>query len=163
MHDQGTARIPLRARDGSVRAYAIVDGADADFAHQWRWHLADGYAVRNGRTVDGTRFKIYLHRELLGLSYRDRREGDHRDRNPLNNSRANLRVTSHAGNRQNVDAYRGAASKYRGVSWHKGTRRWQARVQVNGMSRFVGRFSNELDAAEAARAARLELMPLSTD
>jgi hypothetical protein len=31
------AEIPLRAADGSVRAYAIVDDADVDFLDQWRW------------------------------------------------------------------------------------------------------------------------------
>ena len=37
--------IPLRARDGGVRAFAIVDAADADFVDQWRWRLnANGYA-----------------------------------------------------------------------------------------------------------------------
>lgn len=37
MHDQDTVRIPLRARDGSIRAYALVDAADAEWLSQWTW------------------------------------------------------------------------------------------------------------------------------
>src|SRR4051794_37235481 len=39
-------RVPLRARDGSVRAWALLDEQDAHLAEQ-RWCLdGDGYAVR---------------------------------------------------------------------------------------------------------------------
>lgn len=62
----GVAHIPLSARDGSIRAYAIVDATDAHWINQWRWHLDKGYARRN-EWRDGKCIAILLHRELLGL------------------------------------------------------------------------------------------------
>jgi hypothetical protein len=33
------AEIPLRARDGSVKAWALIDAADAAWLNQWRWSM----------------------------------------------------------------------------------------------------------------------------
>ena len=41
----------------------------------------------------------------------------------------------------------GAKSKYRGVSWLAPKKAWQARIQINGKTKFLGQFKVELDAA----------------
>lgn len=41
-------------------------------------------------------------------------------------------------------------SKYRGVSWHRGKRKWQAQIKAgDGKNTHLGRFDNEDDAARA--------------
>jgi len=159
----GAVSIPLRARDGSIRAYVIVDEADVDFVTQWRWSLCQqtGYAVR-GTEVGGHQRRIYLHRELLGLKHGDERQGDHIDRNYLNCRRENLRDVPHAGNLQNVRS-RGGSSAHRGVSWSKQHQKWRAQVQVDGKNRHIGLFADELEASNAARSARERLMPFAVD
>jgi hypothetical protein len=164
MQSDDTVRIPLRARDGSVRAYALVDAADADWVNQWRWSLSSkGYVCRGTRTrAEGRQHVIRLHRELLGLPrVDDGRVGDHINRNKLDNRRSNLRILPKTGNPQNVPSYRGSYSPHRGVTFHDG--KWRARVQVGRKSVFVGHFDTEDAAAEAAQRARAQYLPWSTD
>lgn len=154
----GTARIPLRTRSGDIRAHALIDAADAEWAAQWRWCLdSDGYAVRS--TGHGP--LIRLHRELLGLTGDASVDVDHIDRTPLNNRRSNLRVLPRGGNAQNRKARTGASSSHRGVGWNRGA--WQATIWSGGRLHYLGRFASEEDAAEAARAARARLMPYATN
>lgn len=156
--------IPLRARDGSVRVYAIVDAADADFVNQWRWSLSsEGYAYRNGAEIGGRRRQYKLHRELLGLAYGDGFDGDHIDLDRLNNRRNNLRVLPKGANQQNHSSHQGSSSLYRGVSWHKASASWTARVKVAGKNYHLGCFTNEHEAARASSEARARLMPYSSD
>jgi hypothetical protein len=160
----GTARIPLRARDGSVRAYAVVDAADVAFANQWTWRLdGDGYAKRGERT--GAVYEhIFLHRELLGLPrVHDGREGDHIDRDRLNDRRGNLRVVARAVQVQNQSGHRGASSRHRGVTWDKSRSKWQANVKSDGRLIHLGRFVTEEEAAQAAQVARRRLLPFAVD
>lgn len=158
-----TALIPLLTRSGIVRAHVVVDAADAEWASQWRWHLdKDGYAVREER-VKGERRRILLHRALLGLSSGDAREGDHMDRVRLNCRRGNLRPVPKFGNLQNVSAQIGSSSVYRGVSWDKARCVWVAQVSTGRKNHVVGAFSDELEAAEAARDGRQRLLPYAVD
>jgi hypothetical protein len=167
MCSDDTVRIPLRAKDGSVRAYALVDAADAEFVGRWTWRLdAQGYAGRGervgGRT--GPYTHIFLHRELLGLPRGDQAIiTDHINRDRLDNRRANLRALLKASNPQNVPSYRGASSQYRGVSWMKRNRKWIAYVQIEGKQHYLGLFVSEDEAASAAKAARVRLLPYATD
>lgn len=165
---EGAVLIPLRGRDRkTVRAYAIVDVADAEWVNQWRWHLAGGgYATRSEYVGGGHHAKIQnfqLHRELLGLKRGDPMEGDHINRDRLDCRRLNLRVLTRDANAQNRPSARGSSSSYRGVSWHKGNRKWSARVSVDGKDRHLGDFDSETEAATVARNARLRLMPSAVD
>jgi hypothetical protein len=163
LSDDGlTARIPLRNHAGDLVGYAIVDAVDAEWAGQWCWSLdSKGYAIRAIGPRDN-QHKIRLHRELLGLVHGDGIEGDHINRNRLDDRRSNLRSIPKAGNRQNVSA-RGGSSPFRGVSWNKRLRKWTAHVRVNGKRINLGCFIDEAAAAEAARLARLRLLPYSVD
>lgn len=153
--DDGTVRIVLRNRAGAIRAYALVDAADAEFVGQWSWYLGNrGYAVR----AEGTRL-VLLHRQLLGLTPGDGYEGDHINRDRLDDRRSNLRVLDHQTNPQNQSRKHGSSSRFRGVSWDKEQRKWSANITVQGKRKRLGRFRDELDAARVARAARLEAFP----
>lgn len=148
--------IPLRARDGSIRAYALVDDADLEWA-AWLWRLtSSGYA----RRCEGGRY-LYLHRELLGLSPGDGLEGDHRNGDRLDNRRSNLRAVTRAQNSQNIRRAP-ASSSHRGVSWNKAKGRWRAYVRLGGKLHHLGYFASEEDAAAGAAASRAEHMPYAT-
>jgi hypothetical protein len=160
---EDAASIPLKRGNGVVVAYTLIDAADLAWASQWEWRLdSHGYANRCQR-IDGHRTTIRLHRELLGLERGDPREGDHIDRNPLNNRRTNLRVLSKAGNRQNRSSDKNASSRFRGVCWHRTNRKWAASVRHDGRLVHLGYFSDEVLAGEAARQGRLKLMPNAVD
>src|SRR4051812_35355099 len=95
-------RIPLCRRDGTIRAWAVVDDVDYDEVAAHRWHLsASGYAVRNVRTAEGRFRTVAMARWLCRLDAGDGRHVDHRNRDRLDNRRCNLRVVTPAHNRAN--------------------------------------------------------------
>lgn len=162
MRNQDTVRIPLRARDGSVRAYAVVDAADAEWVNRWRWSIDNGYAAAR-HWVDRKGKKVYLHRMLMGLVRGDGKEVDHRDRNRLNCTRSNLRVTTRTGNRQNRGSLSGSSSSYRGVSWLTRERKWFAFVKTGGVMHRGGYFDSEQQAGLVARFIRAQMLPNAAD
>lgn len=148
-----SVRIPLVNRKGEVVAYALVDDAD-DTLTQWRWRMSEGYAVR---TL--ARGKVYMHRQLLGIAPGDPIMADHRNRDRLDNRRANLRRATRAQQQQNLTSW--GASRFRGVCRHADGERWRAEVRIGGKRYYLGAFDSETEAAEAADALRLELMPFA--
>jgi hypothetical protein len=159
-----TALIPLRARDGSIRAHALIDAADVPLVEPWSWSLTSaGYAAR-GITVDGRVRQIMLHRQILGLRSGDELDGDHINRDRLDCRRENLRVLPHAGRPNSQNMTRPPkTSAYRGVSWAAKRGQWVAQVRADGRVIHLGYFGDEHDASEAARAARRRFMPYAVD
>jgi hypothetical protein len=75
---------------------------------------------------------------------------DHKDRNKLNNNIENLRELSDSENKRNSNKKKiECTSKYKGVSWSKRQRKWEARLKVSGKHLFLGYFNNEDDAGQA--------------
>ena len=152
--------IPLRARDGSIRAYAYVDAGHPAAALAW-YLTSEGYAARTDRSAP-TRVQ-YLHRLVLGLDTGDPRHCDHRDGDRLNCRRSNLRATDIRTNPQNQPANRGSSSRYRGVGWHKATGTWKARCTIAGREHHLGYFHDEEAAARAVSAFRSEHLPFANE
>ncbi len=145
---------------------ALVDEQDYERISAYRWLVsANGYAVR-ACFIAGKRVFLLMHREVLGLpnaSQANNRKGnvvqvDHIDGNKLNNVRANLRPctpSQNQGNRKKVVRVDGAIT-----SCYKGVRRsepgkWVARILVDGRTRHLGTFVDEIAAAKAYDAAAL--------
>jgi hypothetical protein len=148
-------QLELRARDGSVRALALVDDDVFVEVSGVRWHLhGEGYACRNVGVAGRT---LLLHRVILGLEHGDPRQGDHKNRDRLDCQRANLRILPPGGNSQNTGARTWGRSRFRGVSPHKQSGRWQATVHGH----HVGLFDDELAAAVAAEGRRREVYPFA--
>jgi hypothetical protein len=158
----GVGMIPLRARDGSVRAWTVVDLADHASLSSMRWFLdAHGYAAHT--TPRPNHRGVLLHRFLLGLDVGDGRYGDHKNRIRLDNRRENLRVVTRRQNNQNTSSQRGVTSAHRGVSWDKNLSKWTARAGLDGKCWYLGVFADELEAAEVAAGFRRRWMPYSME
>ena len=157
-----SVQIPLRARDGSVKAYVTVDKEDAEWLNQWRWCLNGfGYARRNQKRKGQPQRAVYLHRELFGLKSGDKTEVDHVDRDRLNCRRSNLRLVPRAGNMQNLPSRKGSSSQYLGVIFRarKKTNQWEAYIGIDKKYKHLGSFPTEKKAANAASEARKKFMP----
>lgn len=79
---------------------------------------------------------------------------DHKDRNPRNNGIANLRDVTQKENSENSRVCTSNTSRYKGVSWSVGARRWQARIQHYGKQIYLGLFNTAEEASAAYLAAR---------
>lgn len=74
---------------------------------------------------------------------------DHINGNGLDNRRENLRIITNKENIRCQRINRNNTSGYRGVSWHKGKQRWEARIRVNGKRLNLGRYKTAEEAAYA--------------
>lgn len=126
----------------------LVDDEDYDFLNQWKWHALKSrdtfYAARGVYSKHGI-IQIRMHRLLLNAPAD--MEVDHRDGNGLNNTRRNIRLCTAQANRCNERKRANKTSQYKGVSWHKKDRRWHARIQLNGILKYLGGFHTQEEAA----------------
>ena len=75
---------------------------------------------------------------------------DHRYHDGLDNRKANLRIATIAQNNYNsLKGFYKGASKYRGVSYDKKTKKWRAIIYFENKKIHLGMFENEKDAARA--------------
>ena len=83
---------------------------------------------------------------------------DHADQNWLNNNAWNLRLDTDGSLQQiNKPTRRDNASGVVGVSWHKATKKWRARVHLNGELKYLGYFTCKVEAARVVRDKWIEL------
>ena len=164
--DENVTRIPLCRKDGTVRAYALIDAADAELVlANGPWHLAGGYAKHNdmiGKRPNRRTIITPMQRLIVGLEHGNPLIADHINRDRLDNRRSNLRVVTGAINAQNASARHGT-SQYRGVLWHPNIQKWLAYAHVDKKRFVLGWYTAELEAAAAARNFRLANMPGAID
>ena len=80
---------------------------------------------------------------------------DHINGNSLDNRFENLRLATNADNNKNKKKHKNNKSGYKGVSWHKRIKKWQAEIQVNNKQIPLGYYTNKFYAALVyARAAK---------
>lgn len=111
---------------------AIVDDEDHERVSQFNWHAfvgASGYvAAQRSDYAGGKKKTVRLARFIMGVD--NGTYVDHRDGDPLNNRRGNLRPSSKAGNARAFQRKRsGTVSRFRGVSFTGG--KWRGKVVVS--------------------------------
>jgi hypothetical protein len=129
----------------------IVDDEDYDFLMQWKWHVCkshSNYAMRNSTYKRGKkRHHIMMHRVIMKT--RKGMETDHENGNGLDNRRANLKNVTKSINQQTRHANKKSTSIYKGVCWHKLTKKWSASIQIDNKKRHLGLFDSPIEAATA--------------
>jgi hypothetical protein len=142
--------IPLTGKRGAGR-FVKVSEQDYPLLSTFKWFLTPagtGYAGRTQR-LSGRNQMVLMHRMILGLKAGDGKHCDHINGDTLDNCRGNLREVSHSQNMQNRSLNRNNRSGVKGVSWDTQKRKWRATIQVEGKTRYLGRFD---DLDEAGRA-----------
>lgn len=137
----------------------IVDDCDGDLSEDG-WYAFQSrhaetlthYAAVQGPSPGGRRVVIFLHRiileRVLGRKLAHGEFVDHISLNTLDNRRCNLRVATNQQNQRNKrKAATQKTSRYKGVTWHKHTQKWQARISVNKKNQYLGIFETEEEAA----------------
>ena len=139
--------------------YAIVDSDDFWRLNRHKWLALKGqstfYATRT--IYPGKKRKpkvISMHREIIKAG--DEYCCDHINHKGLDNRKANLRLASRCQNAWNRRKPRNnSLSRYKGIAFNSCQKKWLVRIQVTGISKYLGSFDDEIEAAktydEAAR------------
>jgi len=132
---------------------ALVDDADYDWVNQKPWHAQINhcgifYAVSSYR-------KEKMHRVIMGLQKDDKRQVDHINHDGLDNRRCNLRICTNAQNCMN-GKHKGGSSKYKGVTYHSKSGKWQAQIEINNKHIRLGSHNTENEAATAYNNAAIK-------
>jgi hypothetical protein len=134
--------------------YTFVDDEDFDRVKRYKWHIAGpGYVARSYRE-NGKPKTEYLHHFIFGLKI----ELDHKNGNPLDNQKNNLRPASDAQNQANTlkPHRKSKYSRFHGVTMDKRRkiRKWLAFI---GHERtYLGNFESKEAAARAYDKARIK-------
>ena len=78
---------------------------------------------------------------------------DHINNNKLDNRSCNLQLITQRENSSKDNFRRKTYSKYIGVCWRKDTQKWIANIRINGKTKHLGYFTDELEAAKAYKSA----------
>ncbi len=138
---EGAKLIPL-----TQGQFAIVDADDYEELSRYKWHVNKG-----GRTYYARSQKkgkdIKMHRLIMGAP-----KGlfvDHINHNGLDNRKQNMRLCTRLENIRNQLPRRGGSSQYKGVGWHKKTKKFVARITYKGKRTSLGYYDDEIEAAKA--------------
>lgn len=127
--------------------FAKVSNEDFDHLSKINWYM-DNECYAGGR-VSPRSMHVYIFCVLMGNPAPTRfvTVVDHENRDTLDNRRTNLRIATHSQNTINSKLVAGKTSKFRRVSWHKESSRWEAYVTINRQQIRIGSFKDELEAA----------------
>ena len=117
---------------------------------KWHVHVTGDGAFKYARSkTKKSNYKkwVYLHRVVTRAPID--KIVDHINHDTLDNRSGNLRLVTISENQQNR---RGAtrhnkSTGIRGVSWHKATRKWRVQVGINGVTHYIGCYS-DIEVAE---------------
>lgn len=122
---------------------AIVDDDEYEMLCVYKWHKAGkGYVQTYTRMPwsEGKLVSVKMHRMILGLKRGDGNVVDHINGDPLDNRRSNLRICTYEHNAWNSKKKSTNKSGFKGVSFRKETRKYEAHICVKGKNLYLGSF-----------------------
>lgn len=141
---------------GKKEWFTKIDEEDLEEASRFKWHIIKGsttnYAARHAKRLDGTFGNQRLHNWLTDLA-----RVDHINHDGLDNRRSNLREVTQSQNLMNSRLQRGGTSQYKGVSWHSARQKWIVFIMTDGVSNYLGYYTDETKAAQVYDAAAKDL------
>jgi hypothetical protein len=138
-----------------IAGYAIIDVGDLEKCKPYKWRISAKYVLgskgaRNSNTL--------LHHLVCGTKHvRGVLYIDHRNSNPLDNRRDNLRPCTNSENACNRGKASNNVSGYKGVHWRARPKRWEAEIGHKRIKYRLGMFKTKEEAALAYNKKALEL------
>lgn len=112
--------------------------------------------------VDGVIYYSHRLAWLYMFGYFPITDLDHINRIRSDNRIVNLREVTRAENNQNSGMSKNNSTGYPGISFHKATGKYQARIGILGKSKYLGVFEDIEDAVIAQVAAKTKYHPIFT-
>lgn len=147
----------------------LVSEEDYAFLNQWRWQEQRSKHRRTSvvrrrlhASEDFSRPAFLMHRVIADrmgiLHLRDlSMDVDHINHNSLDNRRENLRSATRTQNMANIALRRGNRAGFKGVNFHKQTKKWHARISLDHKTLSLGVHVSPEDAARAYDVAARQL------
>ena len=130
----------------------VVDNEDYDYLIRFNWCYSDGYAKRRVHGVNiGMHVFIAARMGVHGVMI------DHKNQNPLDNRRENIRSANYQQNAANRKSQTNNTSGFRGVGWNSRHGKWKAYIRNNGTLIHLGFFDSRFEAAKAYNRAAVRL------
>ena len=144
--------------------FALVDDEWFDVLNEHKWYAHKDcntfYAWRNAPDGFYRQKTVIMHNVIMQEKLKPSPKGttvDHIDFDGLNNLTSNLRLASPSGQAEHTRARVTNHSGFKGVSWHKRIKKWQAQINYNRKVVFLGYYYDPKDAARAYDAKAREL------
>lgn len=117
--------------------------------------VAPSYGPKKYSTVCVNYRDLYVHRVVWALTHGAWPEGeiDHINGDRSDNRLVNLRLVSHSQNMKNSPIKGNNTSGTLGISWHKASRKWHARIYDGGHCHSLGYFADKEAACVARKSA----------
>ena len=112
-------------------------------------HVKSGYIVISAQEP-GTNKTIKMHQLIYGETC------DHKDRNPLNNRKNNLRPATYSQQNMNRGIAKNNTSGFIGVYWIKNNKKWQASININHKKIHLGYFNDKNEAIKTRLKAEFQ-------
>lgn len=126
--------------------------ADLDVWNAWAsaycWHL-----TANGYAATGYNGKNTLFHNIAFPNCKNGIVADHINGNRLDNRMENLRLVNRAQNNMNKGLGSNNTSGHTGVAWDKSKRKWAAKIQIGGKTKYLGRYTDIENAIKARTEA----------
>lgn len=137
--------------------FCLIDTTDRDLVapYQWRWRKQRSGHIYVTTRTPGDRRYLAMHRLILDPD--PDVMVDHINGNGLDNRRSNLRTCTNQQNQRNRRTVTGGLSRFKGVTLHRGTGKWQAQIKVLDVNHYLGLHDTEVEAALAYDAAARDL------
>lgn len=127
---------------------ALVDDDDYERVMKYKWCMGSRYPMRSVWVKSEKQYKtVLLHRFILNLKQGEM--CDHINRITTDARKCNLRVATNSQNQMNSPKCSGYSSRFKGVTWRKKKRKWEAGIMYNNKTIYLGYFKIEEDAARA--------------
>lgn len=128
---------------------AIVDDEDFERLSSFKWYFQKAKdAGRARRRISGSGNRAtFMHREIMNAP--PHLQVDHINGNSLDNRKQNLRLCTNSQNTMNARPRLSVGRKYKGITWHKPSRKWRALITHNKKQIYLGQYDKPEDAAKA--------------
>ena len=135
----------------------LIDDCMYDELNRYKWYLSKyrNYATRS-HTAKGKKNTIYMHRIILGLSFKDKKHSDHINGNGLDNRFSNLRICTNQQNMYNKGISSRNTSGFKGVCWKTRDEKWESKITKEGKRIALGHYDCPVEAAKSYNKAAIK-------